>query len=223
MAGQKSTYHHGNLRQAMLDAASAILADEGLQALTLRACARKAGVSHAAPAHHFGGLKGLLTAVVAQSFDMIAAVAEKAYQTAPKTPESQISEFARQYAKFAVHNPERFRLMFRRDLVDIHDPVLEQAERRAYAIFTRMVYLVRGEPARDFEEFRAGKLPKSVYQDVLLIWSTVHGFTHLFIEQQLTGYDEILGSDADKFIDEVWDDLAGPMLAGLSTRFKPRS
>ena len=55
-------YHHGDLRQAMITAAEAVLAEKGLAGFTLRECARRAGVSPAAPAHHFGNLTGLLTA-----------------------------------------------------------------------------------------------------------------------------------------------------------------
>lgn len=220
MTKKKDNYHHGDLRRAMLDAAAEILSQEGLAALTLRACARRAGVSHAAPSHHFGSLKGLLTAVVAQSFEMIAAVAEQVVAEEMRSPKDVLARFAHAYAYFAVENPERFRLMFRRDLVDIYDHELEKAERRAYTIFTKIVHLVRGEEPRDFEEFRQGALPKGIYKDVLLLWSTVHGFTHLYIEHQLVGYDEMLSSQPDQFVDEVWEDLAESALLGLSTRLK---
>ncbi|WP_291820351.1 helix-turn-helix domain-containing protein, partial [Bosea sp. (in: a-proteobacteria)] len=62
-------YHHGDLRQAMIDAAEAVLAERGVGGFTLRECARRAGVSAAAPAHHFGNLAGLLTAVATLGFD----------------------------------------------------------------------------------------------------------------------------------------------------------
>src|SRR5271155_3547747 len=65
-------YHHGDLRAALLKSAGEIIRDSGLEGLTLRACARKAGVSHGAPAHHFGNVTGLLTELAADGFERLA-------------------------------------------------------------------------------------------------------------------------------------------------------
>ena len=65
-------HHHGNLRSALIDSGLALLANEGLAGLTLRRAAAAAGVSHAAPAHHFDGLPGLLTAIAARAFQLFA-------------------------------------------------------------------------------------------------------------------------------------------------------
>ena len=67
-----SKYHHGDLARALLDAGDKVLRDHGLQGFTLRECARQAGVSHAAPKHHFGSVKGLLTALAARGFNRLA-------------------------------------------------------------------------------------------------------------------------------------------------------
>ncbi len=64
-------HHHGNLREALIVAGIEILKEGGLPALTLRACAARAGVSHAAPAHHFDGLPGLVTAIAANSGQIV--------------------------------------------------------------------------------------------------------------------------------------------------------
>ena len=64
----KATYHHGDLKEALLTAAEAVLRDRGLQGFTLRECARRAGVSHAAPKHHFGDVRGVLTEIAARGF-----------------------------------------------------------------------------------------------------------------------------------------------------------
>ena len=74
-------YHHGALRTALLDATESLLDESGLEGFTLRECARRAGVSHGAPAHHFGDLRGLLTAFAAQSFDQLE-VLTRAYMDA---------------------------------------------------------------------------------------------------------------------------------------------
>lgn len=205
MTKKADNYHHGNLRQAMLDAAAAILAEDGLQGLTLRACARKAGVSHAAPAHHFKGLTGLRTAIAAESFHMIAALAEKVFAQNDGNAATLLRDFAVAYSSFAKNKPERFRLMFRRDLLDINDQGLCDAEERAYTTFVNIVHAVRGEEAGTLAEFREGKLPKELYSDITLYWSVVHGFAHLNIERQWDGYGEIMG--AEDFETEILADI----------------
>src|SRR5919112_6813183 len=65
-------YHHGNLRRALIDAALTAVAQQGPAALSLRDVARRAGVSHAAPTHHFGNKAGLLTAIAAEGWDLLA-------------------------------------------------------------------------------------------------------------------------------------------------------
>ncbi len=179
----------------MLRAAADILAEDGLQGLTLRACARKAGVSHAAPAHHFKGLTGLRTAIAAESFRMIAAVAESVFADFDGEAQALLHKFALAYSVFAKENPERFRLMFRRDLLDIEDQELCDAEERAYSTFVNIVHAVRGEAPRPLADFREGRLSRETYIDVSLYWSVIHGFAHLNIERQWDGYGEIMGSE----------------------------
>lgn len=70
----EAPYHHGALRDALLAAAESVLNESGLEGFTLRECARRAGVSHGAPAHHFGDARGLLSAFAAQSFDQLEAL-----------------------------------------------------------------------------------------------------------------------------------------------------
>ncbi|MFT6658815.1 MAG: AcrR family transcriptional regulator [Maritalea sp.] len=194
----------------MLAAAAEILAEEGLQGLTLRACARRAGVSHAAPAHHFAGLTGLRTAIAAESFQMIAVAVEDVYQRRGARADDLLKYFAVAYSQFAKTNPERFRLMFRRDLLDIEDQDLCDSEARAYSTFVKIVHALRGEEPATLEDFRAGRLTKEMYLDVSIYWSAVHGFAHLNIENQLVGYDEIMG--ADDLEAELWIEFSKRMV-----------
>ena len=76
-------YHHGALREALLAAAESLLLEQGVDAFTLRACARRAGVSHAAPAHHFGDARGLLTAFATVGFARMAALMQRYHDSAP--------------------------------------------------------------------------------------------------------------------------------------------
>lgn len=97
-----STYHHGELRQTVLQKAGEILEKEGLAALSLRELARRAGVSHNAPYRHFPDREALLAALVAEGFELFA-------QALRKRPRAQMGEA---YVEFALSHPERFRLMF---------------------------------------------------------------------------------------------------------------
>jgi AcrR family transcriptional regulator len=97
-----STYHHGDLRQAVLRTAGEILEKEGLAALSLREVARRADVSHNAPYRHFPDRASLLAALAAEGFEKLG----DALQSRPRR------EMGEAYVEFAVANPERFRLMF---------------------------------------------------------------------------------------------------------------
>jgi len=97
-----STYHHGELRQAVLQAAGEILEKEGLEALSVRELARRAGVSHNAPYRHFPDRASLHAALAAEGFEMLA----DALRSRPRR------EMGEAYVGFALAHPERFRLMF---------------------------------------------------------------------------------------------------------------
>jgi AcrR family transcriptional regulator len=97
-----STYHHGELRQAVLQSAGEIIEKEGLGALSLREVARRAGVSHNAPYRHFPNRDSLLAALAAEGFERLG----DALQSRPRR------EMGEAYVEFALANPERFRLMF---------------------------------------------------------------------------------------------------------------
>jgi AcrR family transcriptional regulator len=94
-AKPRDSYHHGDLREALLTAAEQLLHEEGLQGLTLRACARRAGVSHAAPKHHFEDLSDLLSEVAARSFDRLAERLEAARAALGDEPDERVAAAAR--------------------------------------------------------------------------------------------------------------------------------
>ena len=111
-----STYHHGDLRQTVLQEASNILEKEGLGALSLREVARRAGVSHNAPYRHFPDRDSLLAALVEEGFQMFA-------DELARRPRREMGEA---YVEFALSHPQRFRLMFGGTVK------LEKRDRRAY-------------------------------------------------------------------------------------------
>src|SRR5918998_5321656 len=119
-------YHHGDLRQAILTAAVAALAESGPAQLSLRDLARRAGVSHAAPAHHFGDKAGLLTAIAAEGYNLLADTL-----TAAQRRTADFLEVGVAYVRFAVDQRAHFEVMFRPDLYRPDDPEVTAARQRS--------------------------------------------------------------------------------------------
>ncbi|MFB7588254.1 TetR/AcrR family transcriptional regulator [Streptomyces sp. NPDC056169] len=158
----RKTYHHGDLRQSVLAAALDVIAAEGPGALSLRDLARRAGVSHAAPAHHFKDRTGLLTAIAAEGYDLLAdALAD--------TPE--LRERGVRYVRFATEHPAHFQVMFQPELLRTDDPALLAAKERASA------------------ELRAGVAGLPDVPDArtagIAAWSLAHGFATLLLTQNI--------------------------------------
>jgi AcrR family transcriptional regulator len=182
------SYHHGTLHAALIDAATALLHENGLEAFTLRECARRAGVSHAAPAHHFGDARGLLSACAARGFERLAAAMDRHLAGAGSADAvGRLRAVGQAYIEFALAERALFQLMFRRDRLDPDHAPLRAAGRRTGDLLRDAVDAVLAErriPAAERGE------------RILLAWSLVHGFATLVIEDQtreLFGF----GSNAD--------------------------
>ncbi|WP_051341948.1 TetR/AcrR family transcriptional regulator [Pseudonocardia spinosispora] len=116
------THYEGDLRVALLDAAVLALGETGVDGLSLRGVARRIGVSHAAPAHHFGDKVGLLTAVAARGFELFTEHLAEALSGGEADPVAQLPLLTRAYSEFAENYPEHFDLMFRPASVRVEDP-----------------------------------------------------------------------------------------------------
>ena len=166
-------YHHGNLRNALVDAGLAMLERDGLSALSLRALAASVGVSHAAPAHHFGTLEGLRTALATVGFTRFEAVLRDA-GAAPADPEAHMRAAEQAYLGFARAQPILFRLMFSAGLLDWTDAALQQSAGDA----RRQLSDLCGPAAA----YRGLDDPAARLALEHLVWSTVHGRAHLAID-----------------------------------------
>jgi AcrR family transcriptional regulator len=164
----KRTYHHGDLRRALLDAAATAIEESGPAALSLRELARRAGVSHAAPTHHFGDKAGLLTALAAEGYDLLAT--ELAAEHAAT---SSFLELGVAYVRFAVEHRAHFEVMFHPGLYRPDDPEVAGARERAGAALYAGVATLPGVAGRDVRE--AG----------LAGWSMAHGFATLWLSGAL--------------------------------------
>jgi AcrR family transcriptional regulator len=164
----KQTYHHGDLRRALLEAAAGAIAESGPAALSLRDLARRAGVSHAAPTHHFGDKKGLLTALAAEGFEQLAAALAET-----RAATGSFLELGVTYVRFATTHRAHFEVMWRPELYHEDDPTLAQARDRAGdALYAGVVELPDGKAAGD-----AG----SAREAGLAAWSLAHGFATLWL------------------------------------------
>ncbi len=127
-----SRYHHGDLRAALLTAAEQELAERGLEGFSLRGVAKRAGVSHAAPAHHFGDVTGLLTALAAAGFRCFVQMQTMRQARAEPDGMSQLVASGLGYVDFAMTNAALFRLMFSSKRPDFRAPELCDAAGLAF-------------------------------------------------------------------------------------------
>ncbi len=128
-------YHHGNLRNELLDTAEAHLAEAGTEDLSLRALARTVGVSQTAPYRHFSDKNELLAALATRGYRKLLKDLEAAGHGAGASPVEQMHAFARSYVSYAIGNPDLFKLMFGPTLQPTEDyPELHQATRDTYEL-----------------------------------------------------------------------------------------
>ncbi len=166
-----AAYHHGDLRAALIKAARDILEKEGgFEVLSLRAVARKAGVSQAAPYHHFADRQALFDAVAAEGFESLrAAMATRvARETEPLT---RLHASGLGYIAFATGNPALFRLMFTAAELS-SDAALRAAQEGAYRILADVV---------------AGATPAGASRSIICLglWARVHGLAKLILEARI--------------------------------------
>lgn len=160
-AGPKRPYHHGDLRNALLDAARAILEEESLGALSLRAVARRAGVSHAAPYRHFPNHEALLVELASEGFaELRAEIAEAVRPVAAKA--DRIANVGAAYMRFVARRPALARLMFGPQLPN----------REAFPSLAEAADGIGDEIGKALDDSALG----------LAVWAAVHGLAMLVLE-----------------------------------------
>jgi AcrR family transcriptional regulator len=184
------TYYRGDLRRDLLDTALELIAREGPSAVSLRALARRLGVSHAAPANHFPDKAALFTAIAVEGFGRLAeAIEEGVRQLGPDATAGQRFRAAGQaYTGFALAHPAHFAVMWQRDLLHQDDPELVAAGDTTFELLLGSVRDIQSEG------WAAGRDPQAV---AYLAWSVVHGLAALWLGGSLQrgqrGFDEIAG------------------------------
>jgi AcrR family transcriptional regulator len=153
-----------------------VLTESGLEVFTLREVARRAGVSHGAPAHHFGDVRGLLSAYATEGFAQLAAAMAERRAAAPPHALDQLIAAGIAYVDYALAHRARFQLMFRSDRLDWTHPELADAGDHAYGQLVETIALV--DPGTDASAVarRARK--------IALAWSMVHGYATLMLDNR---------------------------------------
>jgi AcrR family transcriptional regulator len=172
-ASKRKTYHHGDLRVALLDAADGLLDEGGVEAVSLREVARRTGVTATATYRHFADKESLLAALAVRGFEAFAMALQK---SAAKS-DNPLAAMGQTYVRFALARPGRFRLMFGPAVADRdRHPELKAAVAQVTQGFGQAI---QARPD-------LGPAPDVV---ALRLWSMIHGLSHLLLDGMLPGHD----------------------------------
>jgi AcrR family transcriptional regulator len=205
----ETPYHHGALREALLQAAERVLERDGLAGLTLRAVAREAGVSHAAPTHHFGDLTGLVSELAAIGFRQFNAAMASACDKVNSPLERALAR-PKAYVAYAQAHPGMYGLMFRTERLDYSRPSLHEAAESSFAGLANAIGAMRQEP------ISGNALTIEQGAAIARAWSMVHGFTMLLLDGRLEDILERLpdGTTAEQLLEAI---LKSTVAARLSS------
>jgi AcrR family transcriptional regulator len=187
------SYHHGDLHEKLLTAGEEALAEIPIEEVSLREIARRAGVSHAAPKHHFPTMGHLLGEIAARGFvNFTKSLAEAADGSADQSAEARLLAMGRAYFRFAERNPAAYRLMFGTRDQCVMTPHLVEASFAAWNQLHEAVAAITG--------------PHRANAGAMHIWSSVHGLSMLKLAQRLP---------PDLLLHNVEEQKLRMMMAGL--------
>jgi AcrR family transcriptional regulator len=207
-------YHHGDLRRALIDAALELIVERGVDGLTLREAARRAGVTHSAPYRHFADKSVLVAAVRREGFELLHRHMLEAREALAGDPVAQVKASGVAYVRFAIERPAHFRVMFGPKLAEqaARDPELDAASRRAYAV------LVDGLAACQAQGLvREGDLQRHA----MTAWATVHGMAALLINGLIPRKEASVEELARAVTDRLYAGLAPPAAGAAGAGLEP--
>ncbi len=204
MTNTSKPYHHGDLRQEILEAARDLLEKNTIASLSLRAVAKEVGVSHTAPYRHFKDKESLLAGIASQSYDELAEQLTEAVTSHPGDPAQQLLEAGLRYVKLGLKSPQCTHLMFGGILpCDNTYPELRTSGESAYNGLKLII-----EAGQKHGVFKQG----DIEVQALTAWSGIHGLTMLLIGGSL---QEIVPMDID--IQPLTESVTKTMLSGITT------
>jgi AcrR family transcriptional regulator len=170
------TYHHGNLKEALITAGLDILSKKGMESLSLRNVAKQIGVSHTAPYNHFHDKQDLLAAISSAGHKQFHLVLLETFEKFKNNPTELMTEIAWAYLQFALQNPDKFKLMFSSALEEEQKhPEFEEITQKTINLIEEIIRFCQS----------SGTLEEgNVYNIAINLWSSVHGFTMLVLENQ---------------------------------------
>jgi len=182
---KRQSYHHGDLRQALVTVGVEILEKDGLEALSLRRVAREAGVSQAAPYAHFKDKRALLEAIAEVGFAELAESMAREAKEASTTVDKRLA-FGVGYVVFAVKNPALFRLMFGPEICDFKSDSLMTVSAKSYD-------MIHESTEQQLAEASEVGTPEHVKILTTAAWASVHGLAHLLVDGRLQDIAEGVG------------------------------
>jgi len=174
-SAKKAQYHHGDLRQSLLEVALELIAEHGPDAFTLREAARQIGVSHSAPYRHFADKDALLIAIAEAGFTELYRLGREAADAAADQPRARLRAFGEAYLRFAIEHPSQYRVMFGR-AIRKPTPALREAGDLAFGLLEAQVAEVVGRV--------------DVHDLAMAIMAGVHGLAMLALDGMLDERDE---------------------------------
>ncbi|MDH3680301.1 MAG: TetR/AcrR family transcriptional regulator [Acidimicrobiia bacterium] len=203
-ASRQAGYHHGDLPNALKAAAAEVITEKGPAGFSLREVARRAGVSHAAPAHHFGDTTGLLTALAVDAFRLLDEAMTVA-AAAAEGPADRLARVGRAYVEVGLTNPAHLDIVFRPDLVNTSDPDYSEWGERAYGHLVDALEAIKQEMNPDLDVDDAARL----------CWSTVQGL--IVLHPGMSSRDQRHGAGAEE-IGDLAERFCQLLLVGLVSR-----
>lgn len=173
---KKQSYHHGDLRATLLTSAEEELIERGIEKFSLRGVAKRASVSHAAPAHHFGSVGGLLTALSVVGFNRFSLSLERTMSIDENKELTDAVLIGLGYVDFAITNPHLFSLMFSSSHPDFDDPELDSASMKSFE------YLMNSTGSENGEHDASGSV---INIKAMAAWSTIHGVSELLLSGRM--------------------------------------